>query len=111
MGRRDDFATAVRGGSRGATRRLVVHLARSEDERPALVGFVVSRAVGGAVERNQVKRRLRGLMRYRLEALDDGALVVVRALPAAGSASSADLDADLRSALASADRGMARCRR
>ena len=33
---------------------------------PARVGFVVSKAVGGAVDRNLVKRRLRDVMRTRV---------------------------------------------
>lgn len=111
MQRRGDFATAVRRGRRGASRRLVVHVSCTEDARPVVVGLVVSRAVGGAVERNQVKRRLRGLMRDELASLPDGALVVVRALPAAAGASSADLGADLRHALASARRDRSRCPR
>lgn len=63
------------------------------------VGFVVGRTVGGAVIRHRVQRRLRHLMRARFAALPSGALVVVRALPAAASASSAVLGADLDSAL------------
>jgi ribonuclease P protein component len=69
-----------------------------------VVGFVVSRAVGNAVARNTVKRRLRGLMAGEVGYLPDGALVVVRALPAAAGASSAELGRDLGLALASANR-------
>ncbi len=111
MQRRSDFATAVRRGRRGASRRLVVHLTCTDEAQPAVVGFVVSRAVGGAVERNQVKRRLRGLVRDELPSLPDGALLVVRALPPASGASSAELGSDLRSALSGARRDSARCRR
>jgi len=59
------------------------------------VGFVVSRAVGNAVMRNAVRRRLRQLSRERLAQLPPGAEVVVRALPAAAAATYADLGADL----------------
>lgn len=84
----------------------MVHLQEptSEPQQPALVGFVVSKAVGGAVQRNQVKRRLRHLMLERLSAVGAGARVVVRALPAARGASSAELAADLDRALNSAQR-------
>ncbi|MGY2876945.1 ribonuclease P protein component [Marmoricola sp. URHA0025 HA25] len=58
---------------------------------PARVGFVVSRAVGGAVVRNRVKRRLRHLMRERVAAVPSGSLLVVRAQPAAAEASHRDL--------------------
>jgi ribonuclease P protein component len=105
--RRDDFATAVRRGRRAACGSVVVHLARActGDVVPApvlvdpKVGFVVSRAVGGSVVRHRVQRRLRHLMRSRVPILPAGALVVVRALPASASASSAALGDDLDRAL------------
>lgn len=59
------------------------------------VGLVVSRAVGSAVVRNRVKRRLRELMRRRLASLPEGCLLVLRASPASAGASQADLAADL----------------
>jgi len=50
------------------------------------VGFVVSRAVGGAVVRNRVKRRLRALSRPLVMAdATQRYHVVVRALPAAAT--------------------------
>jgi ribonuclease P protein component len=69
---------------------------------PARVGLVVSRAVGSAVIRNQVKRRLRSAMRSRVAHLPSGALVVLRANPAAAGASYAEISADLDQALARA---------
>jgi ribonuclease P protein component len=69
---------------------------------PARAGFVVSKAVGNAVVRNKVRRRLRHLVRDRLAGLPAGALLVVRALPAAAAAPATVLAADLDAALASA---------
>jgi ribonuclease P protein component len=90
------FRTAVRSGRRAGSRTLVVHLAMpAGPTRPARVGFVVSRAVGNAVVRNQVKRRLRHLAREHLSSLPGAAVLVVRALPAAAEASSEELGADL----------------
>jgi ribonuclease P protein component len=102
MRRRADFAAAVRRGRRGTARRVVVHYAGGDPASPALVGFVVARAVGGAVGRNRVKRRLRGLMAHEVTALPDGSLVVVRALPDAAEATSAELSGDLSEALSAA---------
>jgi ribonuclease P protein component len=64
------------------------------------VGFVVSKAVGPAVTRNLVKRRLRHLCRERLPVLPSGSMLVVRALPAAASASYEELGRELDSSLA-----------
>ncbi|MEV7570272.1 ribonuclease P protein component [Streptomyces tanashiensis] len=105
--RREDFATAVRRGRRAGRPLLVVHLrsgasnphAPGESAPPTRAGFVVSKAVGGAVVRNQVKRRLRHLVRDRLAELPPGSLVVVRALPGAGDAEHAQLARDLDAAL------------
>jgi ribonuclease P protein component len=105
--RREDFATAVRRGRRAGRPLLVVHLrsgttdphAPGESASPTCAGFVVSKAVGGAVVRNKVKRRLRHLIRDRLSELPPGSLVVVRALPGAGDAEHAQLARDLDAAL------------
>ncbi|GAB2865087.1 hypothetical protein GCM10027074_35520 [Streptomyces deserti] len=59
----------------------------------------MSKAVGGAVVRNKVKRRLRHLMRDRVDLFPPGSLVVVRALPGAGDADHAQLVRDLDAAL------------
>jgi len=66
---------------------------------------VVSKAVGGAVVRNRVSRRLRHLMAARLASLPSGARVVLRATPGAADATSTDLGADLDRGLRSALRG------
>jgi ribonuclease P protein component len=62
---------------------------------PARAGLVVSKAVGPAVTRNKVKRRLRHLVRPYLGGQPEGALVVLRAQPAAATASYAELGAEL----------------
>lgn len=57
--------------------------------------MVVSKAVGNAVVRNRVKRRLRHLARERLAVLPGSAVLVVRALPAAAISSYDELRRDL----------------
>ena len=69
-----------------------------------MVGFVVSKAVGGAVVRNRTKRRLRALMATRMTGLPTDGSLVVRALPPSAGATSALLAADLDGALATAMR-------
>ncbi|MBW5480727.1 ribonuclease P protein component [Streptomyces bambusae] len=106
--RREDFANAVRRGRRAGRPLLVVHLRTSatdphgpgESAPSTRAGFVVSKAVGNAVVRNKVKRRLRHLVRDRLAQLPPGSLVVVRALPGSGDAGHEDLARDLDAALA-----------
>ncbi len=64
------------------------------------VGFVVSKAVGNAVTRNRVKRRLRHLFRELPWALPVSGVLVVRALPASAEAEYSGLRADLSHCLA-----------
>ncbi|MGC4852178.1 ribonuclease P protein component [Micromonospora sp. DT4] len=118
--RSTDFAAAVRGGRRVGRGAVVVHLTvpsttdpsttispkparesgAEQPSAPARAGFVVSKAVGNAVVRNKVRRRLRALVRERLDALPVGSTLVVRALPAAAEASYARLTTDLDAAIA-----------
>lgn len=103
MRRSTDFTTVVRSGTRARRGSLVVHLHPGLDaapDAPARVGLVVGRAVGGSVVRHSVSRRLRAQLAARLEWLPAGSGTVVRALPGAGQVSSAELGADLDSALA-----------
>ena len=102
----EDFRVTVRHGVKAARPTLVSHvvLPSGADASPAegsvtSVGFVVSRGVGTSVDRNRVKRRLRHLMRPRLDDVPVGSRIVVRALPAARDAASSTLAADLDEAL------------
>jgi len=100
MRRRRDFTAAVRRGSRSGRKLLTGHLlvpaaGDAGDDSPPRAGFVVSRAVGNAVVRNRVRRRLRVLVREYLSSLPRGSLLVVRAHPQAATASQADLAAEL----------------
>jgi ribonuclease P protein component len=104
---RAEFTATLRRGRRGRSGLLAVHLDRLSDngleaDDRARVGFVVSRAVGPAVVRNRVLRRLRHLMAARLDHLPGGSRVVVRAFPHAATATSASLAAALDRALAQA---------
>jgi len=55
----------------------------------------VTKAVGNAVTRNRVKRRLRSLGAGAIASLPSGTDVVVRALPASGAADWASLQAEI----------------
>ena len=84
-----DFQATIRRGVRAGRPTLVVHARLLPQSPPAVestrVGFVVSKAVGNAVTRNRVKRRLRHLMRPRIASFPQDVHIVVRALPAAAS--------------------------
>lgn len=95
----EEFKRTLRSGRRAGGVTLSGHLLLASGQVPTCavpkVGFVVSRAVGSAVVRNRVKRRLRELMRGRIASLPGGCLLVLRAHPAAAGVRQADLAADL----------------
>ncbi|GEA82655.1 ribonuclease P protein component [Cellulomonas uda] len=106
-----DFEQAVRRGARAGRETLVVHLTTRTDPGPTgpVVGFVVSKAVGNAVVRNRVKRRLRALVGERIAALPASTSLVVRAQVPAATATydrlGTDLDGALRTAARRAEAG------
>jgi ribonuclease P protein component len=93
-----DFASVLRRGLKSGRTTVVVYLMRTPS-RERMAGFAVSKSVGGAVVRNRVKRRLRAIVAEQLPSLPDGSAVVVRALPAAATATYAELAADTRGCL------------
>ncbi len=92
-----DFSATVRGagGARSGGPLLVLHARRGGATDSPRVGFVVSKAVGGAVVRNRTKRVLRHLVAARLPGIPMGVDLVVRANPAAAGATTPDLGAAL----------------
>ena len=110
-----DFMSVLRRGVRSGRATLVLHLLLPDGDAgaeptpdavpaltPARVGFIVPKAVGGSVLRHRVTRQLRALCAARIDTFPAGSSNVVRALPPAAGASSAQLGADLDAALARA---------
>lgn len=95
-----DFSHTVRSGVRNGRRNLVLYTAPIGAGEPSRIGFIVSKAVGNAVTRNLVKRRLREAGALSLNRHGTGLAVVVRALPAAATASWDQLLTDYNAALA-----------
>lgn len=87
-------------GRKVSTAHLVVYLKRVPGTAQARFGFVVSKAVGGAVTRNLVKRRLRNLVRLHLLSSGSANLdLVIRALPGADQLDWNKLGAELLDAV------------
>ncbi|MEO5920291.1 MAG: ribonuclease P protein component [Pseudolysinimonas sp.] len=97
--RPEDFRTVVRRGRRSSSPLAVYYRLDRDETDPARFGFIVSRAVGGAVERNLVRRRMRAVGRQFVDAGAQGVDVVVRALPGSAQHDWASLSADMHDAL------------
>jgi ribonuclease P protein component len=88
--RRADFDAISRDGSARSTPLLVLRRLRTE-RAETRIGLSTPRTVGGAVARNQLRRRLRELVRARLARIGPGWDLLLIARPAAGQAGHAEL--------------------
>jgi len=91
----ESYRTVIRTGRRAGSGTLVLHLVEETASPGPRVGLVVSKAVGNAVVRNRVQRRLRHLAREQLTSLPGSGALVIRALPPAADAGYAELRDDL----------------
>ncbi len=64
---------------------------RRPDDQPVRIGVVTSRRVGGAVQRNLVRRRLREIFRASRTRISDGLWLVVSAKHGAAEAGFSEL--------------------
>ena len=101
MTRSTEFGATVKRGTRAAQPGLVLYALRSDviGEPGPKIGLIVSKAVGNAVHRNRVSRRLRHAVGAILPDLDAQEHVVIRALPRSRDAASSRLEHELRAAL------------
>jgi ribonuclease P protein component len=102
--RRKEFLAAA-AGAKAPTAGFVLQERPRGDEGPARVGFTVSKKVGGAVERNRVRRRLREIVRLSAARnLEGGSDYVLVGRPAALEMSFSRLVEDFAGALARLDK-------
>ncbi|MEU4315215.1 ribonuclease P protein component [Nocardia sp. NPDC024068] len=107
--RRADFSRTVRRGRRAGKQDLVVHvLTELPDPESGEVttrfggprfGLIVSKAVGPAVVRHRVARRLRHICAELTAEVPTEVDIVIRALPGSAAAGSDELRRQLRSGL------------
>ncbi len=75
--RHADFERVYKQGRRHFAAHMTVFYLRRAEGEGLRVGFTVGRGLGGAVERNRMKRRLREAVRRRREATSAPADVVI----------------------------------
>jgi ribonuclease P protein component len=102
--RRADFEAIGRQGTARSTPLLVLRWMRT-DRSETRIGMSTPRTLGGAVQRNRVRRRLRELIRERLGRIGPGWDLLLIARPAAANASYAELGAAIDALLRRSDIG------
>ena len=105
LSRSGEFDRVYREGRSHASRYLVVYaFPRDQDEGDPRLGVSVGRKLGGAVERNRVKRQLREAFWSAAGELQPGHDFVIVARPAAGELAEREgergIEVALRSVLA-----------
>jgi ribonuclease P protein component len=84
LSRSAEFERVYRQGRSTANRHLVLYAFPNQSTEAPRLGLSVSRKVGGAVERNRVKRLLREAFARAQDGLSPGQDLVVVARPQAG---------------------------
>ena len=102
--RKADFAALGRQGIARSNQLLALRALRTDGPETRL-GLSTPRNVGGGVERNRLRRRLRELMRARRAELGAGWDLLLIARPEAGRATYAELGEALASLLRRLDIG------
>ncbi|HUH16786.1 MAG TPA: ribonuclease P protein component [Methylomirabilota bacterium] len=102
--RRADFEAIGRHGTARSTPLLVLRWLRT-DRAETRVGLSTPRTLGGAVQRNRVRRRLRALVRERMGGIGPGWDLLLLARPGTGEATYAELGAAIDALLARSDIG------
>jgi ribonuclease P protein component len=101
LSRSGEFERVYREGRSHASRHLVVYAfprQESSEDGPRL-GVSVGRKLGGAVERNRVKRLLREAFWATADELDEGHDFVIVARPAAGELAEREGERGIEAAL------------
>lgn len=94
----DDFRVVLRRGRRIAAGSMVVSILATVDAQ-ARFGFVVTKKVGNAVNRNRIRRRMKAIARELVDGGLAGVDVVVRAAPGVLDSEWTELRSQLRGAL------------
>jgi ribonuclease P protein component len=90
---RSDFLSLRKGGRKTSGRYF--YMITNPGEGHARIGIAVSRRVGGAVERNRLKRRIREIFRHNPERFPQSGHVLVGCRPGAAELAYEEIEEEL----------------
>jgi ribonuclease P protein component len=102
--RREEFDAVYRAGMRRSSSHFTVFL-RANQMPQSRFGFSIKKALGGAVVRNRIRRRVREIVRCRRQEIPAGWDIVIHPKSAVIRAAFGALTADLLRLLQSAANG------
>ena len=105
--KRADFDRIYKGGERHSSANLMVIFLAAAGDGPR-VGFTTGKALGGAVVRNRIRRRLREAVRRHLRELKTPADVVFHPRKSALRAEFSQLEAEVTRAFAAISKKLSR---
>ncbi|WP_336660102.1 ribonuclease P protein component [Leucobacter sp. USHLN153] len=108
--RGQDYRQIVRAGRRVGGALCITHAVLRSPGEPARFGFIISKAVGNAVTRNRVRRRMKAVIESRLHSGVSSVDIVFRALPAVAEATFGELRREMERALDRVERDARRQR-
>jgi ribonuclease P protein component len=86
INKKKEYNNIYKKGKKIPGKYMVIFIIRTED-RNSRFGFVTSKKVGNAVQRNLAKRRLRSIVYHTMNEIKDHADIVIVARPAIKEAS------------------------
>ena len=90
-----DFQRVYKNGKRHFAKHMTVFFLLRADDAGPCVGFTVGRVLGGAVERNRIKRRMREAVRLHLAELRVSVDVVINPKKSAMDTAIGDLEREI----------------
>lgn len=93
MTRGEEYRTVIRTGKRSKVSSLQLYLKAGEPEDESRFGFVISKKVGNAVQRNRLRRQLKAIIYQHLPSFYQGRLYVIRLFPNSAELKYSELEA------------------
>ena len=103
-----DFQAVYKEGRKRFSGNVTIFYRKRKDKAGPRVGLTVGKVLGGAVDRNRIRRRLRAVARRRLRELSGSIDVVMHPRKSVLNLEFAKLDAEIEQLFAAIEKGSAR---